>query len=51
MNKNEQIRYPNYLSEIGITDAEAADMVRRAFDTIFFDPEENFCHHTDEDAW
>ncbi len=51
MNKNEQIRYPNYLSEIGISDAEAADMVRRAFDTIFFDPEENFCHHTDEDAW
>ena len=51
MNKNEQIRYPNYLSEIGITVAETADMVRRAFDTIFFDPEENFCHHTDEDAW
>ncbi len=46
-----QPQYPNYLAEVGITDAEAADLVRKAFDTIFFDPEENFCHHTDEDAW
>ena len=44
-------RYPNYLSEIGISDEEAARMVRQAFDTIFSDPEENFCHHTEEDAW
>ena len=43
--------YPNYLQEIGIGDAEAAQWVREAFKTIFFDPEENFCHHTDEDAW
>ncbi len=43
--------YPNYLSEIGIDDQAALDLVNRAFDTIFFDPEENFCHHTDEDAW
>ena len=44
-------RYPNYLSEIGISDEEARKRVEQAFETIFFDPEENFCHHTDEDAW
>ena len=43
--------YPNYLAEAGISDREAAEKVSRAFETIFFDPEENFCHHTDEDAW
>ena len=44
-------KYPNYLSEVGISDEEAREKVRRAFDIIFFDPEENFCNHTDEDAW
>ncbi len=43
--------YPNYLAEVGISDAEAAEKVRTAFQTIFFDPEENFCHRTEEDAW
>ena len=43
--------YPNYLAEIGIGDEEARARVEAAFETIFFDPEENFCHHTDEDAW
>ena len=43
--------YPNYLSEIGISDGQAAELVEQAFQTIFFDPEENFCHHTDPDAW
>ena len=43
--------YPNYLSEIGISDGQAYKLVEQAFHTIFFDPEENFCHHTDEDAW
>ena len=43
--------YPNYLAEAGISDREAAEKVSQAFETIFFDPEENFCHHTDEDAW
>ncbi len=43
--------YPNYLSEIGISDSEAEELVRQSFDTIFFDPDENFCHHTDPDAW
>ena len=53
MNTNHafQPTYPNYLAEIGITDAKAAELVQNAFNTIFFDPEENFCHHTDEDAW
>jgi len=44
-------RYPNYLSEIGIDDAEAKKLTEQAFHTIFFDPEENFCHRTEEDAW
>ncbi len=43
--------YPNYLAEAGISDREAAEKVSRAFETIFFEPEESFCHHTDEDAW
>ena len=44
-------KYPNYLAEIGIGEEEAQRRIRQAFETIFFDPEENFCHHTDEDAW
>ena len=44
-------KYPNYLAEIGISDEEAGKRVQQAFETIFFDPEENFCHHTEEDAW
>ena len=43
--------YPNYLEEAGISREQGREMVQKAFDTIFFDPEENFCHHTDEDAW
>ena len=43
--------YPNFLSEAGVSDREAQEKVNRVFQTIFFDPEENFCHHTDEDAW
>ena len=43
--------YPNYLAEIGIDDQAARQRVEQAFHTIFFDPDENFCHHTDEDAW
>ena len=45
------VKYPNYLAEIGIREEEARARVEAAFATIFFDPEENFCHHTDEDAW
>ncbi len=44
-------KYPNYLAEAGIGEEEAHKRVEQAFETIFFDPEENFCHHTDEDAW
>ena len=43
--------YPNYLAEAGISDEEARIMVNKAFETIFFDETENFCHHADEDAW
>ena len=43
--------YPNYLAETGIDDQAARQRVEQAFHTIFFDPDENFCHHTDEDAW
>ena len=43
--------YPNYFSEIGISENTCREKVNRIFEMIFFDPEENFCHHTDEDAW
>ena len=43
--------YPNFLAEAGMTDEDARKKVEQVFETIFFDPEENFCHHTDEDAW
>ena len=43
--------YPNFLLEAGISDEAAKEKVNRVFHTIFFDPEENFCHHTNEDAW
>ena len=43
--------YPNYLAEAGISDGIAKAKIEKAFETIFFDPEEGFCHHTDEDAW
>ena len=43
--------YPNYLAETGISDEQALEKVKNAFDTIFFDAEENFCHRTEEDAW
>ena len=43
--------YPNFLKEVGISDEEGLEKVNKAFHTIFFDPEENFCYHTDEDAW
>ena len=44
-------KYPNYLAEVGVSDEQAREKVEQAFRTIFFDPEEKFCHHTDEDAW
>ena len=43
--------YPNFLAETGLSDESAREKVNSAFETIFFDPEENFCHHTDQDAW
>ena len=43
--------YPNFLSKAGVSDREAQEKVNRVFQTLCFDPEENFCHHTDEDAW
>jgi len=43
--------YPNFLAEAGISDEEAREKVNKAFETIFFDPAEGFCHRTDEDAW
>ena len=43
--------YQNYLSEAGVSDEEAMVKVNKAFETIFFDPAEGFCHRTDEDAW
>ena len=44
-------KYPNVLAEIGIGDEEAQRRVKEAFETIFFDPAEKFCHQTEDDAW
>ena len=44
-------KYPNYLSEIGIREEQCLEKINRVFHTIFFDPEEKFCHQTEEDAW
>ena len=44
-------KYTNYLAETGISDRAAREKVEKVFETIFFDHEENFCHHTDTDAW
>ena len=43
--------YPNYLAEAGIGEKEARDWAEAAFQTIFFDSREKFCHCTDDDAW
>lgn len=43
--------YPNFLQEIGVSDEQARDIIEKSFNIIFFHDEENFCHHTDEDAW
>jgi len=43
--------YPNFLEEVGISREQSVQRIEQAFRTIFFDPEEGFCHHTDEDAW
>ena len=43
--------YPNFLAEAGVSEEDALGKVAKAFDTIFFDPAEGFCHHTDPDAW
>ena len=43
--------YPNYLIEAGLSDEAVHEKVEQAFNTIFFDPEEGFCHRAEEDAW
>lgn len=42
--------YPNYFARIGVSDEAVRARVDAAFQTIFFDPEENFCHQADADA-
>ena len=44
-------KYTNYLAEIGISDDEVRRRTNLAFETIFFNPGENFCHRTEDDAW
>lgn len=41
--------YPNMFSRIGISDEEVNERISACFDTIFFDPEENFYHEHDTD--
>ncbi len=47
----ETMNYINYLNKVGISDNEAKELVNKAFDTIFFDEEEGFCHKAYDDAW
>ena len=42
--------YPNQFARIGVGDEEVRARVRACFDTIFFDPEENFFHEVDADS-
>ena len=42
--------YPNQFARIGVTDEEVLARVEAAFQTIFFDPEDNFYHLVDEDS-
>ena len=42
--------YPNFFARIGVTDEELRARVQACFDTIFFDPEENFYHPVDADS-
>lgn len=46
-----KIEYTNYLAEVGVDDKAAERMVADTFDTIFFDENEGFCHHKDDDAY
>ena len=42
--------YPNFFAEIGVSDEAVKEKIRQSFETIFFDPEENFFHTVDTDA-
>ncbi len=42
--------YPNFFERIGKTRQETEKRVNEIFDTIFFDPEENFWHEPDGDS-
>ncbi|MBR3524730.1 MAG: xylanase [Lachnospiraceae bacterium] len=45
----EQI-YPNHFAKIGISDEAVSERIDSCFQTIFFDPAENFFHETDPDS-
>ncbi|MCR5031463.1 MAG: xylanase [Lachnospiraceae bacterium] len=42
-------KYPNQFARLGVSDKEVAEKIKACFDTIFFDPEENFYHEHDTD--
>ena len=42
--------YANLLSAVGVDDRAAEEKVRKAFETIFFDPEQKFYHAVDADS-
>ena len=42
--------YPNMFSRIGISDEAVYERIISCFETIFFDPEENFYHEIDPDS-
>ncbi len=41
--------YPNQFAQIGVSDEQVREKLQKCFDTIFFDPEENFYHQHDTD--
>ena len=42
--------YPNFLAQAGLDGAAAKARVQKAFETIFFDPQEKFYHEVDGDC-
>ncbi|MCR4887072.1 MAG: xylanase [Clostridiales bacterium] len=43
-------KYPNFFGAVGLSGAEVDRRIERAFETIFFDPEEKFYHDVDGDC-
>ncbi|MBO4902006.1 MAG: diguanylate cyclase [Lachnospiraceae bacterium] len=51
MKERNKDRFTNYLREAGVSDREASALVKKSFETIFFDEKDGFVYRTQEDAW